>query len=138
MYRSAGTSRAALLATCAVPVLVVVALADAPVRVACLVFAGLWVVLAWRFWSSGVVVSADRVQVVTVLATRSFRWDEIERFYVAPFMGYPFCAYLELKSGRSISAAAISTPQPASEQHRRQVQEQVDELNAQLRRRQRS
>jgi hypothetical protein len=131
MYRSAGTLRAAILATAVPPAFIVLGLVKGGLIVA-FVLAGLLAVLAWRIWHWGIRVRADGVQVVTLLVTRTVRWDEIEKFYVGKFSSYPFAAYVLLRDGRKLVSAGISTSQPGTEGHRRQVQGPVDELNAML------
>jgi hypothetical protein len=129
VYRSPGTLRAALMASAAVPILVVLAFVIRHGGPVCTVFAGVFVIVAWRCWHWGISVSADGVRVAGLWATRSISWDEIDNFLVAPSFGYPFCAHVLLRDGRKLAALGISTAQPASEAHRRQVQGPVDELN---------
>lgn len=131
VYRSAGTLRAALMVTAGVPVFIVLGLVKGGLVVG-LVIAGLLAILAWRFWHWGIRASADEVRVVTLFVTRTVRWDEIDHFYVGKFSSYPFAAYVLLRDGRKLVSAGISTSQPATEGHRRQVQGPVDDLNARL------
>jgi len=132
VYRSPGTLRAALLVTLAVPVFIVLAFVVKGGAVVGLVLVALLAIFAWRCWQWGISVSAHGVRVVQLFVTRTFQWDEIENFYVAPLSNYPFAAYVSLRNGRKMPSAGISTAQPASDAHRRQVQGPVDELNAML------
>src|SRR5262249_24845738 len=45
---------------------------------------------------AGVHVQSDGVHVVNVFRTRRLRWDEIERFEVAPAGRYPFAGHVIL------------------------------------------
>jgi hypothetical protein len=131
MYRSAGTLRAALATTVAVPVFAVLGLVQGDVAVG-FVLAGLLAIMAWRNWQWGISASADDVRVGQFFVTRTVRWEEIEAFYVAPLMNSPAAGWVRLNDGRELPTFGISTARPLTDRRRTQVQVPVDELNATL------
>jgi hypothetical protein len=133
VYRANSALRASILATLAIPGFVIAGLLASGVIVVCFAFAALFVVFAWRCWQWGIKVNADNVQVTNLFGSRSFRWDEIDEFYVAPFWGYPYCAIVRPKVGQPVPALGISTAKPATKRRLKQVQGPVDELNDLLR-----
>ena len=130
VYRSPGTLRAALINTLAVPVFMGLGLVNGVVI--SFVLAGLLAVFAWRCWQWGISASIDDVRVGQFLVTRTVRWEEIEKFYVAPLLNSPSAAYVLLRDGRTLPTAGISAARPATDARRRRVQDPVDELNAML------
>jgi hypothetical protein len=61
------------------------------------------------------------------------RWDEIERFELAPAGIYPYAGHVILKSGRDIPIGGITVPRFLTDRLKPRAQEPVDELNAILR-----
>jgi hypothetical protein len=81
----------------------------------------------------GVRLESDGVRVVNLLRRQRLRWDEIERFELAPAGIYPYAGHVILKSGRDIPIGGITVPRFLTDRLKPRAQEPVDELNAILR-----
>jgi|SRR5579863_1718027 len=81
----------------------------------------------------GVHVETDGVRIVNAFRTRRLRWDDIERFELAPAGIYPFAAHAVLKDGSDIPIGGITVPRFATTRLKPRAQEPIEELNALLR-----
>ncbi|HEY1778678.1 MAG TPA: PH domain-containing protein [Solirubrobacteraceae bacterium] len=87
------------------------------------------VILASRV---GVHVEPGGVRIVNILRRHRLRWDEIERFDLAPAGVYPLAGRVVLKSGRGIPIEGITVPRLFTEQLKPNAQKPIDALNALL------
>lgn len=132
LYRTRSTATAAGLLLVLPVACVVVALIPGKAQLwgAILILPAL--ALAWRGAVVGVSVDEAGAKVAGILVSRHFAWSDIERFEVAPSGNAPFAGWLVLNHvGRRVPIMALSA-NGRSDGARRQVQEQVDALNAEL------
>jgi hypothetical protein len=91
------------------------------------------VLLTWCLWRAGIRIEADGVRVIGLIGSRSVRWEEIDRFAVAPAAGYPFIGHVFLRGGRDLWTFGLSAAGwPRSERRRLQVERPIQELNEAL------
>jgi hypothetical protein len=89
--------------------------------------------LTWCLWRQGIRVGSDGVQVIGLVRSRSVRWEEIDRFVVAPAAGYPFIGHVLLRSGGDLWTFGLSAAGwPRTERRRLQVERPIEELNRAL------
>lgn len=81
----------------------------------------------------GVRVDDDGIRVMNMLTSKRFRWNDIDRFELAPAGVYPFAGHVILKSGRDIPIIAITVPRFLTERLKPGAEKPIDELNALLR-----
>lgn len=130
IYRTAGTVRAAIGATAAVPVLLLLGATTGGANVVWFIFAPLVAVLAWRCWKLGIRTARDGVQIVGFFASRRVSWIQVERFAVEPLGSYPFVAHVVLRNGDHLPCLGLSSAaRPNPDKKRLLVQEPVDKLN---------
>jgi hypothetical protein len=89
--------------------------------------------LTWWLGRLGIRIEADGVRVIGLVGSRSVRWEEIDRFVVAPAAGYPFIGHVLLRSGGDLWTYGLSAAGwPRTEGKRRQVERPIEELNRAL------
>jgi hypothetical protein len=104
-------------------------------RVVGAVSAALFGLMTWRAWVSGIHVEEDGVKVVGFLVSRRVAWKDIDHFAVLPLGNYPWVGHVVLRDGHQFGTYGIAAPgRPRRERFRLQVQEPVDQLNAELER----
>jgi hypothetical protein len=92
--------------------------------------AALMALLTWSLRRMGICIEADGVRVIALFWSRSVRWEQIDRFVVAPAAGYPFIGHVLLRDGTDLWTFGLSAAGwPRTERRRLQVQRPVDELN---------
>lgn len=89
--------------------------------------------LTWCLWRLGIRIEADGVRVIGLGRSRSVRWEEIDRFVVAPAAGYPFIGHVLLRSGGDLWTFGLSAAGwSRTERRRLQVERPIEELNRAL------
>jgi hypothetical protein len=64
--------------------------------------------LTWWLWRLGIRVEREGVRVIGLAGSRSVRWEEIDRFVVAPAAGYPFIGHVLLRNGGDLWTFGLS------------------------------
>jgi hypothetical protein len=91
--------------------------------------------IAWRVWRLGIRAGADGVAVVQLGWTRQLSWGEIRCFAIQPLGPLPLVGYVLLHDGRALPTLGLQGPRhprPNAPEPVRELQEQVDALNALL------
>lgn len=89
--------------------------------------------LTWWLGRLGIRIEPDGVRVMGLVGSRSVRWEEIDRFVVAPAAGYPFIGHVLLRNGTDLWTFGLSAAgRPRAERRRLQVERPIEELNRAL------
>lgn len=82
-------------------------------------------------WGSrlGLRVDRDGVRIINMRSRPRLRWDEIDRFELAPAGIYPFVGWVVLKEGRKIAITAIQVSRIWKQRSLRSAQATIDALN---------
>lgn len=91
--------------------------------------AGVVTIAAPFVFRIGVRADDAGVRVVNLVTTKRLRWDEIDRFELAPTGVYPYAGHVILKSGRDIPISAITVPRFLTERYKPGAQRPIDKLN---------
>jgi Bacterial PH domain len=93
---------------------------------------GLLTLAAPFIFRIGVRVDDGGIRVVNMLTSKRFRWNDIDRFELAPAGVYPYAGHVILKSGQDIAIIAITVPRFLTERLKPGAERPIDELNALL------
>jgi len=109
---------------------------SSPTSEARVVYAALclpWLALAVRMLRIGVVLGEEGVAIRNVLRTRRLRWDEIERFEMGHWGGFP-TGVARLRAGSWVRASALNPPAELQPWQNPLILRLLDGLNAELER----
>jgi hypothetical protein len=132
VYRSGGTTLAAIGAAISTAVLLAVAILSQRGHVAAAAIAAILALMTWRTWNAGIQVEQDGVKVAPTLASRKVPWPEIDRFAVPPLGRHPYVGHVALRDGRRFGTFGLSTSSRKTEHNCLAIQRSIDNLNAAL------
>jgi hypothetical protein len=131
VYGSVSTFCAAVGATLAALLTVLLGFVTASTHIVWYLASLLCALVAWRCWEWGIHTRPDGIRVVGLFTSHAVEWHQIDHFAVLPLGRYGPVAHVVPMRGRPLPALGVSwTGIPRRRQDRREhLQQTVDELN---------